>query len=189
MISLAVIVAASCMFGMAQGAEYGENDYTGMVSVPQAEAPETEVFGESDEDGVKCFLRYRWYRCYWYRPVVYYYRPVYYYRTYTVTRYYTYRYRYISFYKSFDTKSATNDTGVLMTETPAAPTPLAAHGIQKGDVITHIDGKAITNPEQLDKITATSQLVVLKVNGGKNPEGMAAPRVPSVSYEYGAFEY
>lgn len=201
-LSLVVCVAAGLMLGIAEAGEYGENDYTGTVSEGQNEMtsvlPEASqaaplmssgTEAEADESGVKCFRRYRYCSYYWYRPTVYYYRPVYYYRTYSYTRYYSYRCRYICFYKSFSVKSATDDTGVLMDEAPEAGTPLAAQGIQKGDVITHVDGKVITNPAQLDEITATSKLVVLKVNGGTNASGALAPQVPAVSYEYGAFEY
>lgn len=181
-----MVCAAGFMTGNLNAAEYGENDYTGTTAVETA-APEVQgeaAAGEEVSDEVKCFFRYRWCSYYYYRPVVYYYRPVYY-------RYYRglYTYRYVTFYKSADIKSATNDTGVLMEESPKAGTPLAAHGIVKGDVITHIDGQKITDPAQIDKITADSKLVVLKVNGGTNPTGASAPQAPEVEYEYGALEY
>ncbi|MDO4573933.1 MAG: hypothetical protein Q4D98_01830 [Planctomycetia bacterium] len=188
-------VVAGFVVGNLNAAEYGENDYTGTVPMEQAEAPAAPIApdatpvseGNESEDGVKCFFRYRWCGYYYYRPVYYYYRPVYYrwYRTY----YYRYTYRYITFYKSADVKSATNDTGVLIEEAPLAGTPLAAHGVVKGDVITHINGQKITDPAQIDTIAADSKLVILKVNGGTNPVGATAPQAPEVEYEYGALEY
>lgn len=189
MIILMVCSVAGFMVGSLNAEEYGENDYTGMISVQQTEAPavQEETTAAESSDGVKCFFRYRWCNYYWYRPVVYYYRPVYY--TWYRTRVYSYTYRYVTFYKSGCIKSATNDTGVLMEGNPQAGSPLAAHGIVKGDVITHIDGQKITDPAQIDKITADSQLVVLKVNGGTNPTGSSAPQAPEVEYEYGAWEY
>ena len=193
-LTLVVFCVVACfLFGKANADEYGENDYTGNVAVEATAAPAAEgnvaapSAEQTDDNGVKCFWRYRWYRSYWYTPVVYYYTPCTYY--YTYYRYYSYSYRYVRFYKSADVKSATNDMGVLMDEAPKAGTPLAAHGIEKGDVITHIDGRAITNPEQVEKITKDSNLVILKANGGTNAAGAVAPQAPAVAYEYGANEY
>ncbi|MDO4627773.1 MAG: hypothetical protein Q4C70_01180 [Planctomycetia bacterium] len=187
------LVILACVFAGAMGCslfaeEYGANDYTGETAVVEASNAAPSEAAVEEADGVKCFWGWRCWRRYYYRPVCYYYRPVVW--TYTYRPVYTYAYSCVTFYKSMDAKSATEDTGILMTATPEADTPLAAHGIVKGDVITHIDGKAITHPSQIDKITANSDLVVVKVNGKENAENAVAPSgAPEVSYEYGAFEY
>ncbi len=167
--------------------EYGAFDYAGNgASQPVAAAPVADAQDESDAQ-VKCFWGWRWYSCYYYRPTYFYYRVYVPFYRYTYSYRHSYRYAFVRFYKSADVKSATNDLGAMISENPQKGTPLAMLGIAKGDVITHIDGKKLVDPKQLDDITAQSKLVVVKVKSGTNPAGAVAPRAPEV--EYGAYEY
>ncbi len=126
------------------------------------------AFSDSDADGtVKCW---RWY----YRPIrrVYTWRPVYYRPCYTYYRYYyrTYRTYFtwstITVYKGLS-KGTDDNNGAMLDSDPGAGSPLAAQGLRKGDIITAIDGKAITNLADVNKITADSTLTVQKGNNVK----------------------
>lgn len=197
-VSLIVVAVATLTVSFVHADEYGANDYTGTTGTTAwtaestAAAAPTAAENASDDatDGdVKCFWgrRYCCWNYYYYTPCVYYYRPCTYYYRYTYSPVYYYRYRYITFYKSADVKSATNEGGIIINENPQSGTPLAAQKVVKGDVITQINGKSVTDPRQIDEITAESKLVVLKFNDGTNPSEAIAPGVPAA--EYGSFEY
>ncbi len=185
-VAAVLVSAGSSLFAQ----EYGAFDYAGngaSQSAPAAtSAPVADTQDESDAQ-VKCFWGWRWYSCYYYRPTYFYYRVYVPFYRYTYSYRYSYRYTFVRFYKSADVKSSTNDLGAMINENPQKGTPLAMLGIAKGDVITHIDGKKIVDPKQLDGITAQSKLVVVKAKSGTNPADAVAPRAPEV--EYGAYEY
>lgn len=203
MISLFVVAVVFAACNVLNAQEYGADDYSGMTtaSVAQQGIPAVEetqpaaTADDSSDDGVKCFWGYRWYRrCTYYTPIVYYYRPVVTYWRWTYSYRYSYTYRYISFYKSMDAKSATDENGILIEKNPVSGTPLASLGIVKGDVITAIDGTPITHPSQLEKITADSNVKVIRAKSNSS-ENVQANRSSvgnndtAQTSEYGAFEY
>lgn len=161
-IAIAIISAVS-FTAVASAAEYGDNDYTGeSAAVETLDGQNADAQENTDEDAAfaKCFF-YRRY-CSYYTPV-YYYRPVVYRPVYYYTVCYRYYYSPVVYYAAACYKSAAT-RGIKMNATPAAGTPLAAHGIVAGDVITAIDGRAIRSASQLDSVTVNNKLTVLKNN-------------------------
>lgn len=140
----------------AAGANFAEGDY--FYNIDTEPNYKSAAFNDSDAEGaVKCW---NWYyrpirRVYTWRPR--YYRPYYtYYRYYS--RYYTtyFRWTRITIYKGAD------NNGAMLDATPAAGSPLAAQGLRKGDIITAIDGKPLTSLSDLEHVTASSRLSVIK---------------------------
>ena len=101
--------------------------------------------------------------CYYtyYRPVIYY-RPVVYYRCYY--RCY-YSCRCVCFYNGVNDTKSNGKMGLRMEESPEDGTPLAKLGVRAGDIITKIDGRAVKSAADLDKVTANSDLKVLRGSG------------------------
>ncbi|MDO5552708.1 MAG: hypothetical protein Q4G68_03015 [Planctomycetia bacterium] len=206
--------------GTVRGEEYGSSDYAGAAEASQslvateannAEMVSSEASEQSGEymevnsqgSGAKWWGCCCWTRCCW-RPVVVYpvviYRPAVVVRrvtTYTtITRIRTcYAFRYITVFKGYSAKSASKESGgFLMQETPAAGTVLAQQGVCKGDIITHIDGVALTSPADIDRISETSNLTVLKAKtttATTNATAFASESENTASSDsfYGAYEY
>jgi len=121
------------------------------------------AFSDADEEGTakvfKWFCR-PVYRTYYWRPI--YYRPVYVYHRYYCIPYHVHcTWTTITIYKGNDNNGAMLDTN------PATGTPLAAQGLRKGDIITHIDGQPLRNLQDLNRATANSRLTVHKGNNVK----------------------
>ena len=113
--------------------------------------------GDDAEGSVKCW---RWYyrptyTTYYWRPV--YYRPYYcYYRYYCAPCYCNFTWTTVAVYKGAENKGAMLDTD------PTDNSPLKALGLKKGDIITAIDGKALTSLADMKKVTSRSDLTVHK---------------------------
>jgi len=122
------------------------------------------AFSDNDTEGAaKCWrVYYRpriYYRPVW-RPV--YYRPYYYYYRHYCPVWYTYfTWTTITVYKGGESN------GAMLDSDPRPGSVLAAQGLRKGDIITSIDGKPLSNLSDLKNVTANSRFTVQKGSGVK----------------------
>ena len=163
-IAAAIISAVVFTSSFANAEEYGADDFTGETAIAQADEAVNEEIQENTDDEDAAFAKCCFYRrCRSYYTPVYYYRPVVYRPVYYYTVCYRYYYSPVVYYAAACYKSAAT-RGIKMNANPPAGSPLAAQGIEAGDVITAIDGHAIRSASQLDSITVNNKLTVLKNN-------------------------
>ena len=140
-----------------QSASFNEADVFYNVDDATQDYKGAAFKGDDAEGTVKCW---RWYyrpvyRVWYWRPV--YYRPYYcYYRYWCAPCYCNFTWTTVAVFKGAENK------GAMLDSDPTDNSPLKALGLRKGDIVTAIDGKALTSLADMKKVTAKSDLTVHK---------------------------